>query len=149
MTFHIGYKTPGQGDAHNPTTPNGVPDFDGKLEDFNIYWVEWVDNNTVICGINGAETLRLERGSIPPNARWPFDDTINDQGLYYILSMMFLNKSEPNASTFAGLTTEQVRAKNYDWSNSPVPRMEIDWIRFYVDNTYSDHGKPYKKSIFY
>lgn len=149
VTFHIGHQTPGQGDAHNPTTPNGVPDFNGKLEDFNIYWVEWADNNTVICGINGTETLRLEKGSIPSDARWPFDDTINDQGLYYILSMMFLGKAEPNASTFAGLTTEQVRSKNYDWSNSPVPRMEIDWIRFYVDNTYSDHGKPYKKSIFY
>lgn len=149
VTFHIGHQTPGQGDAYNPTTAQGIPNFNGKLEDFNIYWVEWADNNTVICGINGEETLRLEKESIPSNARWPFDDTINDQGLYYILSMMFLNKSEPNASTFAGLTTEQVRAKNYDWSNSPVPRMEIDWIRFYVDNTYSDHGKPYKKSIFY
>lgn len=149
VTFHIGHQTPGQGDAHNPTTPNGVSDFNGRLEDFNIYWVEWADNNTVICGINGAETLRLEKESIPSEARWPFDDTINDQGLYYILSMMFLGGNEPNASTFAGLTTEQVRAKNYDWSNSPVPRMEIDWIRFYVDNTYSDHGKPYKKSIFY
>lgn len=150
VTFHIGYKTPGQGDAHNPTTPNGVPDFDGKLEDFNIYWVEWVDNNTVICGINGAETHRLERGSIPSNARWPFDDEVNDQGLYYILSMMFLGGNPPSANKFAGLTTDQVRAKNYDWSNSPVPRMEIDWIRFYIDeDTYSDHNKPYKKSIFY
>lgn len=149
VTFHIGHQTPGQGDAHNPTTPNGVPNFNGKLKDFNIYWVEWADNNTVICGINGQETLRLEKGSIPPSARWPFDDSINDQGLYYILTMMFLGRAEPNSSTFAGITTDQVRDKNYDWSNSPVPRMEIDWVRFYIDDTYTDHGKPYNNSIFY
>lgn len=150
VTFHIGYQTPGKGDAHNPTTENGVPNFNGKLEEFNIYWVEWADNETVICGINGEETLRLVKSKIPINARWPFDDEVNDQGLYYILSMMFLGGNPPSANKFAGLTTDQVRAKNYDWSNSPVPRMEIDWVRFYIDKSiYSDHGKPYRKSTFY
>lgn len=150
VTFHIGHTTPGKGDAYNPTTKGGVPNFSGKLEEFNIYWVEWVDNSTVVCGINGAVTLRLEKSGIPNTARWPFTDEVNSEGLYYILSMMFLGKVEPNASNFAGYTTDQVRSKDYNWSNSPVPRMEIDWVRFYVDRTmYNEHNKPFNNSIFY
>lgn len=150
MTYHVGHQSPGQGDAYNPTTPNGVPNFENKLEEFNIYWMEWVDNSTVTMGINGKEVLRLtEEECSQKGARWPFSDQVNTEGLYYILSMMFLNKVEPDASTFQHLTTDIVRADNYNWSNSPVPRMEIDWIRFYIDNTYSDHGMPYNKSLFY
>ncbi|MBU3808229.1 MAG: DUF5006 domain-containing protein [Candidatus Phocaeicola faecipullorum] len=149
MTYHIGSTTPGSGDKYHPTT-GGVQNFANKLEDFNIYWMEWIDNSTVTMGINGQETLKLtEQMCIDNGARWPFSDQINTEGLYYILSMMFLHKAEPNATSFQHLTTDIVRADNYNWSNSPVPRMEIDWIRFYIDNTYSDHGKPYNKSIFY
>ena len=94
--------------------------------------------------------MRLEKSGIPNTARWPFTDEVNSEGLYYILSMMFLGKVEPNASTFAGYTTDQVRSKDYNWSNSPVPRMEIDWVRFYVDKTmYNEHNKPFNNSIFY
>ena len=28
-----------------------------------------------------------------------------------------------------------------------IPRMEIDWVRFYIDDTYTDHGKPYRKDL--
>ncbi len=150
VTFHIGHTTPGKGDAYNPTTKGGVPNFSGRLEEFNIYWVEWVDNSTVICGINGEETLRLEQSSIPTTSRWPFTDQVNGEGLYYILSMMFLGGNEPNSSTFGTLTTNIVRSDSYVWSNSPVPRMEIDWVRFYIDKKiYTPHGKPFVNQIFY
>ena len=31
--------------------------------------------------------------------------------------------------------------------NAKIPHMEIDWVRFYIDDTYSDHGMPYRKDI--
>lgn len=28
-----------------------------------------------------------------------------------------------------------------------IPRMEIDWVRFYIDDTYTDHEMPYRKDL--
>ena len=31
--------------------------------------------------------------------------------------------------------------------NALIPRMEIDWVRFYIDDTYSDHGMPWRSDV--
>lgn len=150
QTYHFG---PSVDKVHyNPTTSGGVPGFSGTVDQFNIYWVEWIDNNTVAMGVNGVETLRETKENVEGKGyKWPFTTEVNTQGLHYLLTMMFLGKDAPTEgdSEYTGLTAQQVRADNYNWSNSPVPRMEIDWARFYIDDTYSDHGKKYNKSIFY
>lgn len=40
-----------------------------KVEDYNIYWVELVDENTIKLGINGSTTLEVTRDMLDS---WPF-----------------------------------------------------------------------------
>ena len=63
--------------------------------------------------------------------------------------MMFLHKQAPDSGPYEGTTTVEVRSESYNWSTSKVPRMEIDWVRFYIDDTYSTHGKKFVDQIFY
>lgn len=37
----------------------------------------------------------------------------------------------------SGITADEARKPEHDVKSSPVPRMETDWIRFYVDNSYT------------
>lgn len=59
--------------------------------------MEWIDDETVAIGTNGVETLRVTKAMTEQNGgRWPFSYAVNDEGLYYILTMMFLHKAVPN-----------------------------------------------------
>lgn len=155
QTFHLGGITPGTGDRHHPSEaitelasdPKGT---DGTIiDDFQIYWVEWNDNETVTMGTNGKTTIVLKKAdALAAGASWPFTDEVNKEGLYYILTMMFLHKQDPiwqntdmNNSYKAARNLLKVNP------NAKIPRMEIDWVRFYIDDTYSDHGMPYRKDI--
>lgn len=147
QTFHIGNLTPGTGGGnhYNPTV--AVTELMGTIDQFQIYWVEWVDNSTVRMGVNGKTTITLtEADAIRNNARWPFTDQVNDEGLYYLLTMMFLNKAAPN---YPSMEMSYLTARNMLKSNpnALIPRMEIDWVRFYIDDTYTDHNKLYRKDI--
>ena len=152
QTYHFGPLGSNGSTHYNPTTTGGVPGFSGTVDQFNIYWVEWIDNNTVAMGVNGVETLRETRENVEGKGyKWPFTTEINTQGLHYLLTMMFLGKDAPTEgdSEYSGLTAQKVRANDYDWSNSPVPRMEIDWVRFYIDDTYTGDQLTSNKTLFY
>lgn len=152
QTYHFGPLQSDEKTHYNPTTSGGVPGFSGTVDQFNIYWVEWIDNNTVAMGVNGVETLRETRDNVEGRGyKWPFTTEVNTQGLHYLLTMMFLGKDAPTEgdSEYSGLTAQKVRANDYDWSNSPVPRMEIDWVRFYIDNTYTGNTLSSNKTLFY
>lgn len=148
QTFHLGGVTPGTGSsAYSPTV--AVTQIAGTIQDFHVYWIEWVDNETVRMGVNGAETIVLTKAQAEARgARWPFSYDVNSEGLYYILSMMFLNKAEPNWE-INQMNTSYSQARNILRSNPSalIPRMEIDWVRFYIDDTYTDYGKAYRKDI--
>lgn len=147
QTFHIGNTIPGTGGSrhYNPTI--AVTDVAGTIGDFHIYWMEWVDNETVRMGVNGKVTKTITAAEALANgARWPFTDQVNSEGLYYILTMMFLGKQAPNYPSMAMsyLTARSMLKTN---PNALIPRMEIDWVRFYTDDTYTDHGKPYRSDL--
>ena len=65
QTFHFGAPTPGASTgagAYNPTKAVTELASGGKtggtiIDEFQIYWVEWIDDETVAIGTNGVETL--------------------------------------------------------------------------------------------
>lgn len=155
QTYHFGDVTPATGKGkYNPTY--GVTELasggkTGKtiIDEFQIYWFEWIDDNTVAIGTNGQETLRITKDMVEQaGARWPFSSTINDEGLYYILTMMFLHKAVPNTRAVQ-MDMSYLAARNLLKvnANAKIPRMEVDWVRFYTDATYSDRGKAYRKDL--
>lgn len=155
QTLHFGGKTPGmQKGIYNPTraiTELASGGATGKtvIDQFQIYWFEWIDEETVAVGVNGEETLRVTKDMVERNgSRWPFTTTVNDEGLYYILTMMFLHKAIPNyGETDMEMSHKAARNALKADHTLRIPRMEIDWVRFYTDDTYSDRGKPYRKDL--
>lgn len=145
QTFHFGGLLPNQSDRYAPT--KAVTEIAGTINDFHIYWVEWVDNTTVRMGVNGVTTLVVTKAEVEAaGSRWPFTDEVNTEGLYYILTMMFLHKAAPNypSMEMSYLTARTMLKSN---PNALIPRMEIDWVRFYIDDTYHDHGKEWRKDV--
>ena len=163
QTFHIGNIVPGEASSGkvphwNPTQASEA--LKGTINRFNIYWMEWIDDHTVSMGINGKETIRISDISsadgarlMPSGHRWPFSYNINDEGLYYILTMMFLGKVEPDYPPMKMTYQQARRILSSDPNDTKIPRMEIDWVRFYIDQaTYNDHkadGKTYNEIILY
>lgn len=156
QTFHFGSPIPGActgGGAYNPTKAVTELASGGKngtiIDEFQIYWVEWIDDETVAIGTNGVETLRVTKAMTEQNGgRWPFSYAVNDEGLYYILTMMFLHKAVPNwEATDMNMSYKAARNVLKVNPDIRIPRMEIDWVRFYIDDTYTDHGKPYRKDL--
>lgn len=146
QTFHLGDVIPNTGKSKiSPTI--AVTDIAGTIGDFHIYWVEWVDNQTVRMGVNGKQTIELTQADAErQGARWPFTDKVNSEGLYYILTMMFLHKAAPDypSMEMSYLTARNMLKNN---PNALIPRMEVDWVRFYIDDTYSDHGMPWRDDV--
>lgn len=65
-----------------------------KVEDYNIYWVELVDENTIKLGINGSTTLEVTRDMLDS---WPFTKastgtSVGAKGLYLVMRMDLLEK---------------------------------------------------------
>ena len=109
-----------------------------KVEDYNIYWVELVDESTIKLGINGSTTLEVTRDMLDS---WPFTKastgtSIGAKGLYLVMRMDLFGEGNSVSSELpAGWDTElkSINPSNYATEG---PRMEIDWIRFYVNDNY-------------
>ena len=109
-----------------------------KVEDYNIYWVELVDESTIKLGINGSTTLEVTRDMLDS---WPFTKastgtSIGAKGLYLVMRMDLFGEGNSVSSELpAGWDTElkSINPANYATEG---PRMEIDWIRFYVNDNY-------------
>ena len=109
-----------------------------KVEDYNIYWVELVDESTIKLGINGSTTLQVTRDMLDS---WPFTKastgtSIGAKGLYLVMRMDLFGEGNSVSSELpAGWDTElkSINPANYATEG---PRMEIDWIRFYVNDNY-------------
>lgn len=109
-----------------------------KVEDYNIYWVELVDESTIKLGVNGSTTLEVTRDMLDS---WPFTKastgtSIGAKGLYLVMRMDLFGEGNSVSSELpAGWDTElkSINPANYATEG---PRMEIDWIRFYVNDNY-------------
>ena len=134
QTLHLGES---QEEDPKPTT-NGINL--STISDWNIYWFEWSDDGkTLKCGINGETKLTYSADQSPVD--WPYDDkTINPQGLYMLITLDAPNSWAGGAyegwdSGFANISWEESK------TNVNTPRMEIDWIRFYISAGYNDPFK--------
>lgn len=124
----------GEDISHAKSVVTAIP----KVEDYNIYWVELVDENTIKLGINGSTTLEVTRDMLNS---WPFNKastgtSIGAKGLYLVMRMDLFGESESISSELpAGWDTElkSINPANYATEG---PRMEIDWIRFYINDNY-------------
>lgn len=120
--------------SHAKSVVTAIP----KVEDYNIYWVELVDENTIKLGINGSTTLEVTRDMLNS---WPFTKastgaSIGAKGLYLVMRMDLFGEGDSVSSELpAGWDTElkSINPANYATEG---PRMIIDWIRFYVNNNY-------------
>ncbi len=125
-----------------------------KVEDYNIYWVELVDENTIKLGINGSTTLEVTRDMLDS---WPFSKastgtSVGAKGLYLVMRMDLFGEGNSVSSELpAGWDTElkSINPANYATEG---PRMIIDWIRFYVNDNYKREAnelvnRDYKVSI--
>ena len=125
-----------------------------KVEDYNIYWVELVDENTIKLGINGSTTLEVTRDMLDS---WPFTKastgtSVGAKGLYLVMRMDLFGEANSVSSELpAGWDTElkSINPANYATEG---PRMIIDWIRFYVNDNYKREAnelvnRDYKVSI--
>ena len=125
-----------------------------KVEDYNIYWVELVDENTIKLGINGSTTLEVTRDMLDS---WPFTKastgtSVGAKGLYLVMRMDLFGEGNSVSSELpAGWDTElkSINPANYATEG---PRMIIDWIRFYVNDYYKREAnelvnRDYKVSI--
>ena len=125
-----------------------------KVEDYNIYWVELVDENTIKLGINGSTTLEVTRDMLDS---WPFTKastgtSVGAKGLYLVMRMDLFGEGNSVSSELpAGWDTElkSINPANYATEG---PRMIIDWIRFYVNDNYNREAnelvnRDYKVSI--
>ena len=125
-----------------------------KVEDYNIYWVELIDENTIKLGINGSTTLEVTRDMLDS---WPFTKastgtSVGAKGLYLVMRMDLFGEGNSVSSELpAGWDTElkSINPANYATEG---PRMIIDGIRFYVNDNYKREAnelvnRDYKVSI--
>ena len=125
-----------------------------KVEEYNVYWMELVDENTIKLGINGSTTLEVTRDMLDS---WPFTKastgtSVGAKGLYLVMRMDLFGEGNSVSSELpAGWDTElkSINPANYATEG---PRMIIDWIRFYVNDNYKREAnelvnRDYKVSI--
>lgn len=80
-----------------------------KVEEYNIYWMELVDENTIKLGINGSTTLEVTRDMLDS---WPFTKastgtSVGAKGLYLVMRMDLFGEGNSVSSELpAGWDTE-------------------------------------------
>ena len=124
----------------NPTVNNVI-----QPSEWNIYWVEIVDENTINVGINGVTTRTFT--SSDNSYEWAFNREVNPNGLHILLTAGLaaewscgeLTLEEVNEGgwadpEFLGLTYEESKTSDL------TPRMEIDWIRYWINENYTTDG---------
>ncbi|WP_294545178.1 DUF5006 domain-containing protein [uncultured Bacteroides sp.] len=117
-----------------------------EMGDWNIYWLEWRSGEELAMGINGEETVCLKKSEWKEED-WTFTNEKNPKGLKFILTMGAPSPwalGESNGTTINGVWTANpgwdtgfANFTNYDQDrdNPAIPRMEIDWIRTYINKT--------------
>lgn len=110
------------------------------LGEWNIYWVEW-NNNKIDLGINGTTTMTVEKAD-GFNFGYATDDGM-------ALLMNFSPSQErSNGSMPEGwdMTLNSITDPETDVN---TPLMEMDWIRFYVNDSYSEGKACWTTAVFY
>lgn len=132
-----------------------------QVNEWNIYWVELVDENIINLGINGATNLTVNRTQSPD--RWPFDKAGTpatakpdpataaggSAGLYFF--MRFAETPERAAGKAPEGWDNVLKSIANCETDDNTPRMEIDWIRIYTNKNYvrTEAEKVWANQLFY
>lgn len=135
QTFHLA----DQGVAdYNPHAAVSMP----NMSDWNIYWVEFVDESTVTMGINGQSNVTLRKSDMKDPSMWPFDKTINPEGFHLLLTFGAPSEWALGNPIPAGWDSAFADILYNDSKTNPrTPRMELDWIRYYTNSVYDIGNK--------
>lgn len=137
QTFHAG---PSATDKASKTASKTI-----NIKDWNIYWFEWRSDSEVAVGINGEETVCWKKEEAGGN--WTFTNAQNTKGLKFILTMGAPNKWALGGGTTTGTPPNEVWSPDAGWDlgfasydnydrdrdNDAIPRLEIDWVRTYIN----------------
>lgn len=135
QTFHLSDQ--GVTD-YNPHSVFNLP----NMDDWNIYWVELVDENTVTMGVNGQPNITLRKSDMQDPSLWPFDKVINPEGLHFLLTFGAPSEWALGSPIPAGWDSAFADILYNDSKTNPrTPRMEIDWIRYYTNSVYDIGSK--------
>lgn len=157
QTFHYGREAT---DKSSKTAKLSI-----SMSEWNIYWMEWRSDSEIALGINGEETVCLKKSECTEE-EWTFTNAKNKDGLKFILTMGAPNKWALGSTTGttdesgkwspdAGWDSGFAKYNNFerDRDNDDIPRLEIDWVRTYINKASVDEyeqGKlKYKSSKFY
>ncbi|MCD8312945.1 MAG: DUF5014 domain-containing protein [Bacteroidales bacterium] len=124
------------GSGNNNPSVTAVMD---NVEDWNIYWVEIPDAETVRFGINGETTAEYTAADANNDdaAEWPFCNEFNPSGFHILLNIYAgWNSDSKDPHDWA---TEDFCNLTYPesiYSDVP-PRLDIDWIRYWKNDNYN------------
>lgn len=99
QTFHWNDISTSSGDKYKPSSGQLII---SDMDEFDIYWMEWRDNNEIALGINGKENVRMRTdgsytgiangtASWNSSTHWPFTDKYNTEGLHLLLTFAVMN----------------------------------------------------------
>ena len=119
QTFHWNDVSTSSGDKYKPSSGQKVI---SDMDEFDIYWMEWRDNNEIALGINGKETVCVKRdgnytgvanGTAAWNSstHWPFTDEYNQEGLHLLFTFAGCNEWS------LGEAAAEQAAKDGSWAN--------------------------------
>ncbi|MBD1420816.1 DUF5006 domain-containing protein [Sphingobacterium chuzhouense] len=135
QTFHLSDQ--GMAD-YNPHSVVNMP----NMSDWNIYWVEFVNENTVTMGINGQDNVTLRKSDMKDPSLWPFDKVINPEGFHFLLTLGAPSEWGLGSPTPAGWDSAFADILYNDSKTNPrTPRLELDWIRYYTNAVYDIGNK--------
>lgn len=100
-----------------------------QLGRWNIYWMELIDANTIHVGINGVTTLEVKKSA---GANWSFDN-----GLEGLALLMYFAPSKDRPAEWDSV----LKSISDPEKDERTPLMEVDWVRFYTNDNYSDLGQ--------
>lgn len=157
QTFHYGNAAT---DKDSKTANKTIP-----LGEWNIYWMEWRSGEEIALGINGEETVCLKKSECSADKPWTFTNAMNEAGLRFILTMGAPSKWALGSTTGTetggvwspdpGWDAGFAKYNNYerDRDNDAIPRMEIDWVRTYINTpdveTYEGGRAKHTNTLFY
>lgn len=138
QTFHGG---PTATEKKSKTANNSI-----NMNNWNIYWMEWRSDTEIALGINGEETVCLKKSEWTED-EWTFSNAKNSKGLRFILTMGAPSPwalGKDSGTEINGVWTPNEGSNwdsgfasynNYvrDKDNPNIPRMEIDWVRAYIN----------------
>lgn len=123
-----------------------------KASEYNIYWIEMLDNENIEIGINGVTTLTVNKSDL---TTWPYDKAampLNTKGLG-CRGLFLVMRVCPSPDLEAGNMQPgwDNELKQINDSETEGPRMEIDWVRFYKNDIYKmeSNEKNNRNTYFY